>query len=82
MKPPKFQTTIEGHGRVELGAMPKFPTYRSVDDVPLPVVQKIREIHLRGIPAQEIAELIEIPVEWVEFFLRQRPPENDNNPKS
>lgn len=69
MKPPKFRTTVEGEPHRDTGRLPRFQPYGRLDDVPQPVRQKIREIWRKGIQSQEIADLIEIPLEWVQILV-------------
>lgn len=78
MKPPKYVTVVEGHPRAELAPLPAFTPYKSVDEVPQPVRQKIRELSALGEPHDQIARLIEIPVEWVDFFVREKPRPTQN----
>lgn len=63
-----------------MSRLPKFFTWVSDDwkepkDVPAPVVGMIRELWSDGEMVESIAATFDVPVEWVELFVRSDPGE-------
>lgn len=67
---PKFITTVEGHERVEVGIPTSGERYGCPNDVPVPLRHNLKYAHHTGLSVQNLAKIYELPVEWVELFVR------------
>lgn len=71
IKDPLLKTTVEGFTRQEIErTLGPREEYREPSDVPTPLQQNIRYAYETGVGAVYLAEIYEMPVEWIELFVR------------
>lgn len=71
IKDPLLKTTIEGFTRQEIeGKLGPREAYREPSDVPTPLQQNIRYAYETGVEIVYLAEIYEMPAEWIELFVR------------
>lgn len=51
---------------------PGHPRYATLESVPAALRQSVRQIHAQGFSPLTIAQTLDLPVAWVEIFIREQ----------
>lgn len=65
---PKFRTFI--HDAPDLNELGEVEPYRTPNDVPVSLRHTLRQAHESGLTPKHLAEIFELPVEWIALFVK------------